>query len=369
MSALAAQAHAQAQAMPGPEGISAFVRMQGRLEALAGAFGLGGQAAMIDTYRAIFRHALDFPEGAPPGASRLSEDGTPIQFATTLGRAQPALRFVGDPAPPGASGAVRMSTAHAALAEVAVTLGLAPELAAIAPLLAELAPQTARALLEDPAGSLWIGAAFTPGAAPILRIYLNGSWGTKAAVKARLATFAAYFGQAAAWGRAESLMPTALHPIGLALTLGPGRPVRGAIYLRAFGLRLADYTALANFIAGPANAALIDRFGTALLGPDSLHPTPSAVFSMGFSQASRPSAELEFCTHCLYRDDAEAQRHLLALFANAGLDPAPYHAFLRHLASPSRPGPPHLHAFIGVDAKASNPAYTLYMKPDLSARR
>ena len=356
-------------ALAGPSGASALVHMQRRLEALAEAFGLWGQApAILAAYRAICRDALDFPLGARPGTSRLSEDGTPIQFATTVGAAPPALRFVGDPAPPGVSGAARMRTAHAALAEVAATLGLTPELAAIAPFLAELAPQTARALLEDPAGPLWIGAAFAPGAAPILRIYVNGSWGTKAAASARLSHFAAYFGQAPAFADMERLRPDALTPIGLALTLAPGRPVRGAIYLRAFGLRVTDYTQLANAIAGPANAALIERFGAALLGPDSQHPTPSAVFSIGFSQASCPVAELEFCTHCLYRDDAEAQRHLLALFANASLDPAPYNSLLRHLSRDTRPGPSHLHAFVGVDAKAASPAYTLYMKPDFAAQ-
>ena len=165
-------------------------------------------------------------------------------------------------------------------------------------------------------------------------------------------------------------MPPALAPLGLALTLAPGRPARGAVYLRAFGLRLADYTRLAEAIADPANAAALHAFGTALLGPEAAHPTPSAVFSVGFGAGPRLSADLEFCAHCLYRDDAEARRRLLALFATAGLDPAPYLTLLRHLCPDARPGPPpRLHSFVGVDAKAPVPAYTLYLKPDFAAPR
>jgi hypothetical protein len=345
---------------------SAFEQMQARLAALAEAFGLVHEAeAVLATYLAIFRQALAFPIGAlPPGASRLTEDGTPIQFATTVAAGVPALRIVGDAGPPGASGAERMRTARAAMAEAAAALGLSPELAALAPLLAELLPETARALLDDPAGSCWIGAAFAPGASPRLRLYLNGGWGGSAAARTRLGAFAAHFGQGAVWTEAEQSIPPALTPLGLALTLAPGRPARGAIYLRAFGPRLSDYTRLAEAVAGPGNAAALHAFGTMLLGPDAGHPTPSAVFSIGFGAGSRLSAELEFCAHCLFRDDAEARRRLLALFTAAKLDPAPYLTLLRHVSPGARPGPPpRLHSFVGMDAKTTGPAFTLYLKP------
>jgi hypothetical protein len=322
---------------------------------------------ILAAYQAIFRHALAFPGGTrPAGASRLTEDGAPMQFATSVGAAPSALRFVGDVAPPGANAATRMGLARAALAEAADVLGVSAELAALAPLLARLAPETARALLDDPAGAYWIGAAFARGAAPRLRLYVNGSWGGQDAARVRLRDFAAYFGLDAAWGEAERLMPPVLTPLGLSLTIAPGRPARGAIYLRSFGLRLADYTRLAEAIAGPANAAAVDAFGAALLGPEAAYPTPSAVFSVGFGGPSL-SADLEFCAHCLFRDDAEAHRRLLALFAAADLDPAPYLALWRHLsaAAPSG-GPAKLHSFVGVDGKAPGPTYTLYLKPSFA---
>jgi hypothetical protein len=332
---------------------------------LAEGFGLAHETPVIlAAYQAIFRHALAFPVGTrPAGSSRLTEDGTPMQFATSVGAAPPGLRFVGDVAPLGANGAARTALARAALAEAADVLGLSSELASLAPLLAQLAPETARALLDDPAGAYWIGAAFARDAAPRLRLYINGSWGDQAAARARLRVFAAYFGQEVAWSEAEHRIPAALTPLGLALTLTPGRQVRGAIYLRSFGLRLTDYSRLAEAIADTADAARIDAFGAALLGPEAAYPTPSAVFSVGFG-GPRLCAELEFCAHCLFRDEAEAHRRLLALFAATGLDPTPYLVLYRHVSTGAPPGGPvSLHSFVGVDAKAAGTTYTLYLKP------
>jgi hypothetical protein len=362
-----------ASVRPGPWVVagSAFAELEARLAALAEAFGLGTEAgALRASYGAVFRRALAFPFGAlPTGASRLSEDDTPIQLATAIGAGPPALRFVGDAGPPGAGGEERMRTARAAMTELAAILGIEPELAAVAPLLVELAPEAARALLDDHAGAFWIGAAFAPGATPRMRLYVNGSWGGPEAARGRRTRFAAWFDGAEVWAEAERRMPAALTPLGFALTLAPGRATRGAIYLRAFGLRLADYTRLAEATAGPANAELIAAFGTSLLGPDAAHPTPSAVLSFGFG-AGALAAELELCAHCLFRDDAEAETRLLTLVAAQGLDPAPYLTLLRHLSPGARPGPPpRLHSFVGMDANAQSPAYTLYLKPDLAASR
>jgi hypothetical protein len=294
----------------------------------------------------------------------------PVQFATAIGPRPAALRFVADPGPLDAEGSARMCAARATMREAAELIGAEAELAALAPFLFELAREDAPALRADPAGAFWIGAAFAPGAAPRLRVYVNGGWGSPAAQSARLRCFAAHFDRAEAWDDLAAQFPPALAPLGLALTLAPGGQVRGAIYLRAFGLRLSDYAALARAASGQANAERIRAFGAALLGADAAHPTPSAVLSFGFGPEPGLPAELEFCAHCLYADDAAAQAELERLFASARLDPAPYRALARALAPPApRPGPPRLHSFIGADGKSVGPAYTVYMKPDLSAPR
>jgi hypothetical protein len=348
---------------------SAFTQMEARLPAIAADFGLSLQLpTILAVYQAIFRHALAFPPGArPPGPSRLTEDGTPIQFATTVAATSPALRFVGDAGPLGASGTERLRTARAAIAGAADALGLSNELATVLPLLAELIPEGSRALLDDPAGIYWIGAAFSSGELPRLRLYVNGRRDRAGPARDRIRAFAAWFSQETSWSEAERLMPLDLAPLGMCLTLASGLPVRGAIYLRAFGLRVAEYTQLATELAGPANAAALHAFGTALFGSDSAYPTPSAVFSVGFGIGGALFADLEFCAHCLFRDDAQAQRRLLALFASAGLDPSPYLSLLGHLSPHARlRSPPRVHSFLGTTARAPAPAFTLYLKPNLA---
>jgi catechol 2,3-dioxygenase-like lactoylglutathione lyase family enzyme len=347
----------------------AFARVVTQLDALVAAFGLGAQAPLVHAvFDAICGRTLDFPLGGrPPAPSRLNEDGTPVQFATGVGSHTPALRFVADPGACGAGAGMRGSAARAAMRATAGLIGAKAGLAALSPLLLELAPGDAPALRGDPAGPFWIGAAFAPGAAPRLRVYVNGACGSPAARCARLRRFAAHFDRSEAWDELAAQFPSNLEPLGLALTLGAGGEVRGAIYLRAFGLRLSDYAALANIAAGPSNAERMRAFGTALLGADAAHPTPSAVLSFGFGPEPGLSAELEFCAHCLYADDTTAQAALERLFASERVDAAPYRTLARILAAPApRPGPPRLHAFIGVDAKSPGRAYTVYMKPDLS---
>jgi hypothetical protein len=348
---------------------SARAHIRARLAALIGAFALEAQRAeILGAYDAIFRQSLDFPLGTrPPAASRLTEDGTPIQFATAVGAYRPSLRFIGDAGPLGGAGARRMRRARAAMEEVAGILRAGAELDALRPLLAALAPESDRLVLADPAGAFWIGAAFAPKAAAQMRIYVNGSWGSEAQRRARRETFAAHFGQSRAWEATEAHLPPALSPLGMALTLAPSREARGVFYFRAFGLRLEDYAALARKVAGAANAEAIEAFGTALLGEDARYPTASAVLSFGFGASPGLTVELEFCGHCLFRDDAEARRRLLGLFSAAGVDAGPYRTLVRHLLSGApQAGPPRVHSFVGLSLKSAGPAYTLYMKPDLT---
>lgn len=350
----------------------AFARVATQLDTLVAAFGLGAEAALIRAvHGAICSRALAFPLGGSPAApSRLNADGLPVQFATVVGPHPPALRFVADPGPLDADGRARMRATRATMREAAELIGVEAELATLAPLLYELAPEDAPALQAHPAGAFWVGAAFAPGAAPRLRIYVNGGWGSAAGRSARLRRFAAHFHRAEAWDEVAAQFPPALEPLGLALTLAPGGEVRGAIYLRAFGLHLSDYAALASVAFGQTNAQRIHAFGTVLLGADAAHPTPSAVLSFGFGSEPGLPADLEFCAHCLYADDAAAQAGLERLFASERLDPAPYRILVRALAAAApRPGPPRLHSFIGADAKSASPAYTVYMKPDLSVPR
>ncbi len=357
---------------------SALAHMRGQLGALAIGFGLGDQAeTMRDTFDAIFQHSLDFLLGTRPTArSRLNEDGSPIQFATAVDANPPALRFVGDVGPVGDSVAERNLAARKVIADVAGIIGIRSELDEVKGLLDTFAPQDDPILCRDTAGAFWIGLAFAPGTAPRLRLYINGSWGAESQRWARVAEFAALAGQARSWGRVQMQFPTALKPLGLAVTLAAGKPPLGTIYLRAFGLPTAEYARVAETAAGPSAAAAIGKFATALLGDDVAFPAPASVmsFNLGPLQGAAPksgtvgplSTGLEICGHCLFRDDAEAQTRFMSTISEMGLDPSAYLMLVGELVTdPVSPGPPRVHSFIGVDLKSSAPALTVYMKPDL----
>lgn len=349
--------------------LSAFACVATQLDALIGAFDLGAQALLVHTvFSTLCGRTLDFPLGGRPAVpSRLNQDGVSVQFATAVGPHPPELRFVSDPGALSGNAGMRMSAARAAARATAGLIGVEAELTALSSLLLELAPSHT-ALRADQPGAFWVGAAFAPGAAPRLRIYLNGAWGSPTAQRARLRRFAAYFDRAEAWDEIAAQFPPTLEPLGLALTLSAGGGVRGAIYLRAFGLRVSDYVFLANAASGPSNAQRLHAFGAALLGADAAHPTSSAVLSLSCGSEPGLSTDLEFCAHCLYADDAVAQLELERLFASERLDPTPYRTLASVFAPPApRPGPPRLHSFIGVDAKSAGPAYTVYVKPDLTA--
>lgn len=358
----------EAQGAPG----SARAHVRTQLAALVEAFALEAQRPdILAVHDAIFRQSLDFPlDARPPGASRLTEDGTPIQFATAVGAHRPSLRFVGDAGPLGAGGVRRMRRARAAIDEVAGILGVEAALDSIRTLLEALAPENARAVIADPAGAFWIGAAFAPEAAAQMRIYLNGTPGSEVQRRARMRAFAAQFDKSREWEATEVHLPAALSPLGMALTLTPGRETKGALYWRAFGLRLDDYAALARRVAGAPSAEAIQAFGAALLGENARYPTASAVLSFGFGAAAGLAVELEFCGHCLFRDDAEARCRLLELFSATGVDPAPYLSLASHLLSGApQVGALRVHSFVGLDAKSAGPAFTVYMKPDLTLPR
>ncbi|MGP6086287.1 hypothetical protein [Antarctobacter jejuensis] len=354
-----------------PDTPTALESVRHQLGALIDAFGLGGQrAAVCAAFDTIFRRSLDFPLGVrPPSRSRLNEDGSPIQFATGLGEPTPGLRFVGDVLGGNAGGADRHAAGLAAFRDLAAQWRIEDSFEKIASLVEDLAPVMDSALVRDRAGAFWLGAAFAAEKHPRLRLYINGNWGD--APLDRAAGFAALFGQDAMWERLKSELPSALSPLGYAFTLGRGAAPHGTIYLRGFGVRPAEYARIAGIASGTSVGATVTRFATALLGSDVENPAPSAVLSFGLGPlASAPppsmTTELEFCGHCLFRDDAHAHAQITTIASRLGLDQAPYRMLADVLVPDSTPpGPPRVHSFIGVSTKSGKPGLTVYMKPNL----
>jgi hypothetical protein len=353
---------------------TALNEVYGQFDTLAGGYALDPQREMLlAALNVVVRDSLFYPSrDGPPAPSRLNEDGTPIQFATALGTDRPGFRFVGDVGPLDGSGRDRQEAAQRAMGELAVIIGAEREFEDATGIVEAFAPSTARDLHRDPAGAFWLGADFSPGAFPRMRLYMNGSWGNAVQCWDRVTAFADHFGQAHSWASLRRQLPEALKPLGLALTLTPGRSPVGAVYLRAFGLRISDYAHLADVAAGPSAALAVTRFGAALLAEEAAFPAPSAVLSFGFGElvGSKPqvglSVDLELCGHCLFRDDSEARFGILSTLDALKVDPEPY-LTLADVLTPgrSRPGPPRVHSFVGVGTKGAAPSFTVYMKPDM----
>jgi hypothetical protein len=322
------------------------------------------------TFDTICRRTLAFPHGARvPQFSRINADGAPFQFAVNVGTA-PSLEFMSETAWPGASGSQRLRASRACIAAIAKLFDAEEELEEIEALIDELAPATAPALLTDPAGALWIGAAFMPMGGAALRTYVNGAWGDEAGRWQRLRRVAAHFGADDAWREAERLLPPAMKPLGAALAIAKDCAPTGRIYVSGYGHRFERYEALARAVSGERFAAMLHGYGERLLGADLAFPTPTAVCSFGLSAGRPLDFKLELCCHCLFASDLQASTRLRACFDLAGADAANYLRVLDALSRGNLDGDRLcLHSYAGIGCKQGAEYFSVYLQPDLRSQR
>jgi hypothetical protein len=349
---------------------SAYGHVGGQIAALVQRLGLEPlRPRVMQAYEDVCRGSLAFPLGSrPPAYSRINEDGTPFQFAVTVGPLHRSLQLLGEPGAPGLSGAERYRESRACIATVAGRLQLSTALAAVADLLDRLAPSRDPALLADPAGAFWIGLGFSAARAPRLKIYTNAAWGREPDRWARLGRFASYFGADAPWQALASWPDLDMQPLGTAVTLGADAQPYGRIYLSATGKRSAYFEELARSVGADAFAQVLQEYAQCVLGDDYPYPTRSAVCSFGMGGGPGLDFKLEFCAHCLYASDVEAASRLHSWFAAAGLDPAGYVEALDVLSQGRLSNrAPDLHRFVGAGLKQGTPYFSVYLKPSLVA--
>jgi hypothetical protein len=336
---------------------------------------VASRSLILRTYEDICHESLAFPLGArPPGPSRINHDGTPIQFAATVGPGARTLQFLGEAGAPNLAGRERMQANRECITAVAESLHMDGALSSVASLLDALAPETDIDLLADPGGAYWVGAAFPAGQAPHMRVYLNARWGQESGRWARLSRFAAYFG-CAQWPEIATGLTPDLQPLGVAITLSPDQPPGGRIYLSAYGKRMRYYEELAEAygIAPLRGAASLARewraFGQSLLGDDYAYPTQTAVCSFGMGgyapgDSAKPDLKLELCAHCLFASDVQAAGRLRSWYEQRNLDAVGYESILSilsagHLSDEAV----DLHCYAGVGLRRGAPYGTIYIKP------
>ena len=345
-----------------------------QITALIPRFGLEDwQAQIRQVYDDICRETLAFSMGTrPTGASRLNQDGTPFQYAVTLGTSPlHSLQFISEAGLPGCpgieiSGAERMRLNWECMHTVARRLKAEEALSGITSLLERLAPASSVDLLADPAGAFWTSVGFTALHMPQIRIYTNASWGNEKDRWNRLRLFASTFGALESWQEIERRLSEDMKPLGTAITIGGKSPPTGRIYLTTYGKRMSFYEGLADATSEASFKGVLQQFGRRVLGDDYLYPTQTAVCSYGFGGGTGLDFKFELCAHCLFTSDHEAESRLQSWFSSAHLDPADYVDLLAILSGGqlSRTAS-ELHCYVGVGLKQNHLYSTIYLKPKI----
>lgn len=348
---------------------SAYDYVGNQIAALIAQFGLHeSRAQIMQTYADLCSNSLAFPYGTrPPDHSRINHDGTPIQYAVTLGSSNHTLQFLSEAGGPGITGAERLRLNRECIATLAGRFQVRAALTSVTPLLDALAPSTNVDLLADPGGAYWVGAAFSAWREPALRIYVNARWGKEQERWARLSRFAAHFDVSTAWRDIASRLAPDLQPLGMAVTLHGDQPPAGRIYLSTYGKHMPFYEELAELYGGSSFMQQLRSFGRCVLGDDYMYPTQTAVCSFGFGDSPTPDFKFELCAHCLFGSDVEAVARLRAWFDIAALDATDYWDMLDMLSGGClSDAAPVLHCYVGLGLRYTTPYTTLYFKPQLS---
>lgn len=347
---------------------SSYSYISSQIAALITRFNLqDSRGQILQTCAEICQESLAFPYGSrPPNQSRINQDGTPLQYAVTLGASHPTLQFLGEAGGPGIAGAERMHLNRQCITSLAQRFQSQGALASAAGLLDALAPDTNIDLLTDPGGAYWIGAAFTAAHTPRLRIYINARWGKEQDRWSRLNRFAEYFGQLQQWKDAANSLMYDLEPLGTAITFNGEKSPGGRIYLTTYGKRMSFYEDLADRYGSGNFIHQLREFSRTMLGADYAYPTQTAVCSFGFGENPSLDFKFELCAHCLFASDEEASTRLRSWFDIARLDASDYWAMLGILSEgPLSSQALDLHSYVGIGQRGSQAYATIYFKPRL----
>lgn len=333
------------------------------------ALGVGRQAdVVLGAFDALCSESLAIEaEARSPHRSRINADGTPFQVSLDLRRGRdPALQFLGEAGSLHASAATRWEASIQALHALGAACDVRAEAQALLPVLRGLVPPALNRA-EVPASLCWFAVRVPPGGLPALTVYVNAAWDRDAARWTRIEALADTLASGARW---RALLPqlSELTPLGIALSPRQGERLRARVYLRAYGQPLGAYRALLTAASASAVAPIaFDACADALVAAGVERPTQSVVFSVDLGDPPEAGAKVEFCGHCLFTSDREAEQRIRRWLAAAGLDDAPYCAAVGALTEGHEvPAPMHrasLHAFAGVGVRGDEPYASIYLNP------
>jgi hypothetical protein len=334
-------------------------------------FGLDdSQAIILQCYKAICRESLSIPLGRrPPEFSRINTDGTPFQFALSLGSWRPSLQFLGEVGVPGSSTADRIALTRGRLRTLASIFSVHSSLLEAWDILDRIASPGDSELLADYAGAYWIGVSFPRGDRPQLTIYVNMKWGSEQGRWARLIEFSSCFGILAHWQETEKLLRIATQPLGVAVTLSADNSLIGRIYVSAYGNQLVYYEQLIELVANKAFLPVFREYSEILLGEERQFPTRSVVCSFGIGSGAQPDFKFELCGHCLFANDKAGAKKCVQWLRHRNVDTAAYLDSIEMLSEG------HLsetrvdqHCFVGLGCRRGETYSSIYLKPTTTSR-
>lgn len=319
-------------------------------------------------YEMLCSESLAIPLGQrPPEFSRINEDGTPFQYALTMGSGRPSpLQFLSEAGIPGSSMIDRVSLSRQRILGLCAMIGAAARTEELSNLLDRVAPATDFELLAENAGAFWLGVRFSADKPTRLIVYINGKWGDADARWGRLNEFAASVGAREQWGAMETLLSRGMKPLGMALTVSGDDPIKGRIYASAYGKPLVFYERVVQSLSGTRFCPLFGQFAEIMLGDERQYPTRSAVCSFGLNPQAGPDFKFELCGHCMFTSDTDAiakcTRWLTLLDAN----PAHYQHVLEVIAH-RLPNTTHtdVHSYVGFGWKGNDVYGSIYLKPQV----
>ena len=350
--------------------LSGYAYIGSQIAALINRFKLdAARSQILQTYEDICRDSLAFPRDTRSALfSRINHDRTPVQYAATIGSSHRTLQFLGEAGSSGMTGLERMRANRECINTVAQRLGALEVLSSSIDLLDALAPENDPDLLADHGGAYWVGAAFTAGSEPYLRIYINARWGQVQDQWKRLSRFAAHFDSLQQWQEIATRLAPDMHPLGTAITLKRNTFPSGRIYLSTYGRSMPFYEDLAGRYTGEEFLRQLQTFGRCILDDDYVYPTQTAVCSFGFDENPTPDFKFELCAHCLFASDREAATRLTSWFETAHVDASGYWELLDILSEGYLGEETNdLHCYIGLGLRRGNPYGTIYLKPRLIA--
>jgi hypothetical protein len=338
----------------------------GQLQALIPKVGIQEASAQLyQAYELICRSSLGCPVEPGARSSRLNLDGTPIQFALSLGQSTVPLQFLSESGDRGMSHAETTEFIEETVRALSALLQLQGDLDSILGLIRRASAVDARQIDPDLGGTFWVGAGFASGGKSGVKIYINGKSGAPSVRWSKFEDFAKFFGAVETHRQLRQLLAGNMTPLSMAISLRPDENPNGRIYLSGYGNSVSYYENLLGHFGGERYIELFKQYTRVMLGKERAYPTQSVVFSIGFEQGSDapPDVKIEFCGHCLFQGDSQARDRCLRWLTLRNIDPQAYTDQLEVLAGQMSPTQVKTHVYLGLGWKKEREYTTIYLKP------